>query len=102
MGMLEKFGMSSQEFGKNLIEAAQQQNQKALIDYAVGEVSNLNNMIDHCERNIELSRKAIAVYRKRLAAIEAGKFTINRGGSINNPQTIGHIVYHDPALNEIV
>ncbi len=48
MGMLEKFGMSSQEFGKNLIEAAQQQNQKALIDYAVGEVSNLNNMIDHC------------------------------------------------------
>jgi hypothetical protein len=79
---LARFGMSTEDVGKKLIEAAQQQEQKRTIEAATADVAALISGIDEQKRLIAKHTKRQELFVARLEAINKGEFTVRADGLI--------------------
>jgi hypothetical protein len=83
-------GMTAEDLGESLIKAAQEKNRRELISKTVDIVALLMQGIDNAEKIIAEHQRYIKTYRARLAAIEAGEFSLDKYSSkqikYNNPK----------------
>lgn len=77
--------------GKSLIEAAQQQNRETLRNQVVGHVREFMMNLNKQRLYLESTQANIALLEEKLAALEAGAFTV---------ATYGQITFTDPVLNK--
>jgi hypothetical protein len=78
---LEKFGMTNAEFGKALLDSAQNAERKKFVDNSTAEVQRLLGGIDRIKANIKRDEENLEIYQDRLLAIEKGEFSFAPQGS---------------------
>lgn len=83
--------MSKAEFGKALLDSANERRQKNRFEQSLQAAENIAAGLENCERQIEWFELLRTKYRKQRDALENGAFDFNRDG---------FIVYIDDTLNK--
>lgn len=83
-------------FGRELVTAAKETRRKRLQEQCIGEIENVIALIELQENRVKLEQAKLDLFKKRLAAIEAGNVKVQAA----NGQA--QIVYLDDELNSDV
>jgi hypothetical protein len=88
--MITAAQQNAAEIGKRLIEVATSRNERAFIDTVINQAAELVTHLNNLYLADEKLQKEIALFKKRIAAIEAGEYKLGSNGRLQ---------YNDILLN---
>ena len=92
---LATMGITSEEFGKALVENAQNEEKKKKILSVSAQVQTMLQQIEVIEKSQKINTVNLGIYKARIKAIQAGEFSVHGYNHLE-------IRFNDESLNRLL